>query len=140
MRVCGGSFPRIAHRYTSPMICKSCGTVNSSAPAARGSGWIELVLWLTFIIPIALIYSIWRRTGTKHACQACGSQDLVGVGTPVGRRLAAEYHPGGLPSTPTVPTQPARSLLAGVGRVFVLIGAAIIGTFVLVLVLGQLTT
>lgn len=119
------------------MICKACGTLNTGRRVARGSGLIELVLWLTFIIPIALIYSIWRRAGAGSACSSCGSRDLVGLETPVGRRLAAEHYPGGLPALPTVQARPAATL-AGVGRIFLLLGAAIVGTFVLALVVGPL--
>lgn len=121
------------------MICKACGTVNDTTRRARGSGWIELVLWLTFIIPIALIYSIWRRAGVRPSCSACGGQDLVGLQTPVGRRLAAEYHPDGAPATQAVPKAPVATL-AGVGRLLVLLGAGIVGTFVLALVVGPLLT
>lgn len=120
------------------MICKACGTVNDTTRRARGSGWIELVLWLTFIIPIALIYSIWRRAGVRPSCSACGGQDLVGLQTPVGRRLAAEYHPGGLP--PPSPVAAAAAPLASALRLVVLVCAGIVGAFVLALVLWPLLT
>lgn len=117
------------------MICKSCGTVCTGQPTPRGSGLIEVVLWLTFIIPIALVYSIWRRVNTRPACPACGGQELVSPATPVGRRLAAEHYPGGLPAPvgPVVrPVARPKAILAAV--------AVFIGWFVLLaLLVGPLT-
>lgn len=120
------------------MICKACGTVNDTARRARGSGWIELVLWLTFIIPIALIYSIWRRAGVRPSCSACGGQDLVGLQTPVGRRLAAEYHPGGLPPPSTVAAAGASVNIGSALRVAGALAALLVGTLVVAAVFGQI--
>ena len=85
-------------------ICTHCGTANRGQRALSGSGWIELVLWLFWLLP-GLIYSIWRRTGTK-TCHACGRRDLVGLQTPAGRKLVREYHPDGLPPAPPPPPPP----------------------------------
>jgi hypothetical protein len=81
------------------MICKNCGTVHSGEHVLPGNGWIELVLWLAYIVP-GLIYSIWRRSRQRPTCAACGSRDLVDAETPVGRRLAAEHYPQGMPAAP----------------------------------------
>lgn len=119
------------------MICKACGTVNSATRIARGSGFVELVLWVTFVIPIALVYTVWRRTNLRPTCSACGSQELVALATPVGRRLASQYHPDGVRPVAAPPARPAATL-RGVGRLLVLLGAGIVGTFVLALVVGPL--
>lgn len=77
-------------RYTK--ICKQCGTLNETGDSLPGSGWIELVLWLCYIVP-GLVYSIWRRTKRNAACAACSSRELVQVGTPVGSQLLQQHHP-----------------------------------------------
>jgi len=43
------------------MYCKNCGFVGVPKMFVRGSFFIELVLWVCFIIP-GIIYSIWRLT------------------------------------------------------------------------------
>lgn len=64
------------------LFCKSCGHAGETRTVTRGSIWIELVLWLCFLVP-GLIYSIWRLTTSRQACTQCGSFDLVPNGSPV---------------------------------------------------------
>jgi hypothetical protein len=94
------------------MICKSCGTVH--ARALPGSGWIELTLWVLFLWPIALVYTLWRRMNRTPACGACGSRDVVGLETPAGRALARRYHPGGVPLPPPPPPGPRLWVVVGI--------------------------
>jgi DNA-directed RNA polymerase subunit RPC12/RpoP len=42
----------------------------------RGNTWIELVLYLCYIVP-GIIYSIWRRQGPLNVCQECHKESLV---------------------------------------------------------------
>jgi len=44
----------------------------------KGNGWIELVLYLFYIIP-GIIYSIWRRSGEPNVCPLCKAAGLVPV-------------------------------------------------------------
>lgn len=88
------------------MICRHCGTAQRGQSALPGSGWIELVLWLCWVVP-GLIYSIWRRGG-KPACTSCGSRDLVDESTPVGKQLLQQHYPGGAPA-PLPPAPPAKT-------------------------------
>lgn len=81
------------------LICKTCGAFNPVGQLP-GSGWIEAALWLLFLWPIALVYSIWRRGARKRVCSACGSREVVGVTTPVGAALVATHYPEGLPHPP----------------------------------------
>lgn len=120
------------------MICTACGTANAIDAGPRGSGLIEIVLWLTFIIPIALVYSIWRRAGVKPRCAACGGS-LVGLQTPAGRRLAAQHYPDGALPPVAGPVRAPAATTRGVGRLLLLLGAAVVGVFVLALVAGPLT-
>ena len=106
------------------MICTRCGTAHSTSTALPGSGWIELVLWLMWLVP-GVVYSIWRRSKRRPVCAECGSHDLVPLESPAGRRLAATHYPEGLPRQ--VPRPPAPPLvrpgfLMVLGALVVLIG------------------
>lgn len=84
------------------LICKVCGTVQHEKAALPGSGWIELVLWLCYIIP-GVIYSIWRRSKRQVACVSCRSREVLDVNTPVGKSLVNQYYPDGLPEVAPPP-------------------------------------
>lgn len=87
------------------MICKACGTAHTTV--LPGSGTMEATLWvLVPCWPAALVYSVWRRTSRRKPCSACGSADLVGLETPVGRQLVREHYPQGLPPPPPPPPAP----------------------------------
>lgn len=91
------------------MACKDCGAVGDTETEAKGHRFIELVLWLCFIIP-GLIYSIWRRSNRRDLCAACGSDKVLPLDSPIGQRLAqsAGY-------TPEPPRQ-ASAGAVGLGR------------------------
>lgn len=72
----------------SAMVCKQCETVASPQTKTRGSLLIEIVLWLCFIVP-GLIYSIWRLTTRGYVCPSCGSDQLVPLDSPAGKRIAS---------------------------------------------------
>lgn len=55
--------------------CNSCGNYSSSA-MKKGSGWIEFILYLCYLVP-GIIYSIWRRSGSPNVCPICRSSGLV---------------------------------------------------------------
>ena len=50
-------------------VCKHTGPPKRVTP---GSFWIEVVLWLFFIIP-GVIYSLWRLSARKSICTRCGN-------------------------------------------------------------------
>jgi hypothetical protein len=54
------------------LICLSCES-RFDKPKLRGSGWIELILYLFLFIIGGVIYSIWRRSGNGE-CPNCGSR------------------------------------------------------------------
>jgi len=70
-------------------VCKDCGTVASASRVTKGSIWIEIILWLCFLVP-GVIYSIWRLTTRHDACGACGSKNIVPLDSPIGRKIAAD--------------------------------------------------
>ena len=55
--------------------CTSCSN-QTRFPKMKGSGWIELILWLCYIIP-GLIYSIWRRSSAPSVCPTCHKETLI---------------------------------------------------------------
>ena len=120
-------------------ICKQCGTLNETGDALPGSGWIELILWLCYLIP-GLIYSIWRRAKRNAACSACSSRELVQVGTPVGSRLLQQYHPdvevssSGQLQIPTKKSPPPSGV-----RIAKAIGLVVFFVFVLAFVSGLIS-
>lgn len=120
-------------------ICKQCGTLNESGDALPGSGWIEVILWLCYLVP-GLIYSIWRRTKRNAACAACSSRELVQVGTPVGSRLLQQYHPDLTVSSTGQLQPPAKKSPPPSGsRIAKAIGLVILFVFVLAFVGGVIS-
>lgn len=73
-------------------VCRDCETVAEPKRETKGSIWIELILWLCFLVP-GLIYSIWRLTTRYDVCPACGSQNIVPLNSPAGRKFAVEVPP-----------------------------------------------
>ena len=71
-------------------ICGTCGTIGTPKTETRGSIFIEIILWLCFLIP-GLIYSVWRLTTRRPVCRECGGHQLMPVTTPAGRALAAKF-------------------------------------------------
>lgn len=52
--------------------CVTCGYIGSEKSTTKGSIWIEIVLWIFFIVP-GVIYSIWRLTTRTKGCPKCRS-------------------------------------------------------------------
>ena len=70
--------------------CMTCGEDSPDAEGAlRGNAWIEVLLWVCLLWPIALVYSVWRRIGkgAKRVCPECGGASLVPIASP-----AAQTH------------------------------------------------
>ena len=71
-------------------ICPHCGTRGAPKMRAKGSIWIEIVLWLAIVLP-GLIYSIWRLTTKEAVCPSCGMPGMISVASPRGKQLVAEF-------------------------------------------------
>ncbi len=65
----------------STVHCMTCGTDAPAQKRTRGSIWIEVILWLLFIVP-GLVYSLWRLSTRRDVCAACGSEAIVPVDAP----------------------------------------------------------
>ena len=72
------------------LICTNCGYSGSSVKVTKGSFFIELILWLAFIVP-GVIYSIWRLTTKYDACPSCAAANMVSLNSPRGKKLAKEF-------------------------------------------------
>ncbi len=59
--------------------CPNCKYEGAGKHTTRGSFWIEIVLWLCFIVP-GLIYSIWRLTTKGYVCPKCDYRYVARVG------------------------------------------------------------
>lgn len=70
-------------RQMSKLVCTSCGYVGGPRTVTKGSIWIEVILWLCFLVP-GLIYSIWRLTTRHNGCPSCGQVSLIPIDSPVG--------------------------------------------------------
>ena len=70
--------------------CMTCGEDSPPAEGAlRGNTWIELLLWVCMLWPIAIVYTVWRRSGkgAKRVCPDCGGASLAPIASP-----AAQAH------------------------------------------------
>lgn len=64
------------------MFCTSCGHEGPTKMFTKGSIWIEIILWLCFLVP-GIIYSIWRHNTRAPVCHSCGARTLVPTSSPV---------------------------------------------------------
>lgn len=71
------------------LICKDCGSTRGKKRGVKGSLFMEIALWLFFLLP-GIIYSIWRLTTKFDACKDCGSATLLPIDSPMGQKLAKE--------------------------------------------------
>jgi len=72
-------------------ICPHCGYLGDSKIVTKGSFWIELVLWIFFIIP-GVIYSLWRLTSRASVCPSCGAAGMIPIDSPRGNLLVYQFH------------------------------------------------
>jgi hypothetical protein len=68
------------------VICTTCGYVGKVKKLTKGSIWIEMALWLFFLIP-GLLYSFWRLTSKQDVCSQCNNPTIIPVSTPKGQEL-----------------------------------------------------
>ncbi len=73
--------------------CKDCGFVGEVVTMKRGSGRIELVLWLLTCFGLGLIYSVYRRNPPLGSCANCCSRNIIPADSPIARSLGAPPPP-----------------------------------------------
>jgi hypothetical protein len=67
-------------------VCANCRTVIHPVSKRQGSGGVEFLLWILFIIP-GLIYSVWRSSARHNICPVCQAANPVPLNTPAGKAL-----------------------------------------------------
>ena len=56
-------------------ICADCKHVGIAKKVKRGSRKTAIFWWVVFS-PIAILYSLYRFTGSKKSCEECGSFNI----------------------------------------------------------------
>lgn len=74
------------------LICRTCGTMGNAEVQRRGSATLEVFFYFFLVFP-GIFYSIWRSGKRKRTCKACGTSDLIPIGTPAGRSLLNKFNP-----------------------------------------------
>lgn len=67
------------------LYCPSCGTTSDGTTHTRGSIFIELALWLCFLLP-GLVYSVWRLSSRQQVCPCCRNPGLIPITSPKARK------------------------------------------------------
>lgn len=68
------------------LVCTSCGHIGDSKTVTKGHFFLEVVLWLCFLVP-GFIYSIWRHTSRYEACPVCGNAHLLPISSPMAQKF-----------------------------------------------------
>ncbi len=68
-------------------VCADCGSTELPVEAKRGVGWIEVLLWLCYLIP-GMIYSLWRRARSRLVCAYCGNPSMVSIHSERARKMS----------------------------------------------------
>ena len=69
------------------MYCPNCGHRGGPKRRVKGSFFIELILWLCFLVP-GMIYSVWRLTTKEFVCPQCGSPNMIPADAPKAQEAA----------------------------------------------------
>ena len=66
------------------LYCTRCGHLGKPDTHTPGHILVEVVLWLTFLLP-GVIYTIWRHHKRQAVCSSCGSDALIPHDSPRAR-------------------------------------------------------
>lgn len=72
------------------IVCTECGYIGKAKKVMKGSIFIEIILWLTFIVP-GLIYSFWRLSNNVETCPKCHRETVIPTDTPKGMELKNKF-------------------------------------------------
>jgi len=70
------------------LACRDCGVIATPKSHTRGSIVVEIAGWVLFF-PVGLAYSLWRMSSRRKVCLCCGSDRIVPLSSPAGKRIAA---------------------------------------------------
>lgn len=69
-------------------VCLQCGHHGPRKKITKGSLFVELFLWLIFLLP-GFIYSIWRHASRYFGCPKCGAPNVIPEDSPVAKKFLA---------------------------------------------------
>jgi hypothetical protein len=58
--------------------CTNCNNLTLGRKHTPGKLWIEVILWLMFLLP-GFLYSLWRLSGRRRVCDNCGNPYLIKI-------------------------------------------------------------
>lgn len=67
-------------------ICTNCGFTGKPKKVIKGSIFIEIILWIAFLIP-GVVYSIWRHTTKQKVCRKCGAPNMIPEDSPKAKQI-----------------------------------------------------
>jgi len=62
-------------------FCPQCGATDYPRQFHGGSGAVECLLWLFFLVP-GVIYSFWRLSQRAQICGHCGATGIIPLDSP----------------------------------------------------------
>jgi predicted RNA-binding Zn-ribbon protein involved in translation (DUF1610 family) len=71
------------------IVCTSCGYIGQPKTITKGSIFIEIILWLCFLIP-GLVYSVWRLSSRYQGCPSCGQTTIIPQASPMAQKFLRE--------------------------------------------------
>lgn len=78
---------------THDFYCPTCGGVGRPRNRNRGSSFVEVMLWLCFLIP-GLCYTLWRMGRIDRFCRVCGAPNPIPVDAPMAQRALGSQSTG----------------------------------------------
>ena len=63
------------------MYCPHCGTIGTPSLRRKGSGAMQIVLLLFFVVP-GILYWMWRQTARPEVCPTCRQPGLIPADSP----------------------------------------------------------
>jgi len=76
-------------------ICGSCGELGLPKDYAKGQDWVGYLLLLLFCFP-GFIYLLWNSSTKYSGCAECGGKEILGLESPMGKKLIEQYYPDGI--------------------------------------------
>lgn len=67
--------------FSKDYICLVCGGQRAPVLARRGNIYIEILLWLCYIIP-GVMYTLWRTVRRHEVCPDCRNPSIVKTTSP----------------------------------------------------------
>ncbi len=74
---------------TKMLVCTQCGFYGKPKTAVKGSGLVEIFLWLCFLVP-GIIYSLWRSSSRHGVCPKCQNTNLIPADSPMGKKTLTD--------------------------------------------------